>query len=258
MATKTVAPQKTSAKTAVAVRKPSAGNIVSIQDALKAQVVDLANRVAPATGVKIRATQDKKFILPDGTTTPGPLKLVIVDFAAVNTFYEGPFNKDDVAPPACYAVGSDPRKMAPAANAPNKQASDCQSCPMNEWGSNGAGKACANGRLMAVLPPDADEDTPLWLLQASATAVKGFDGYVQGVARTFQSMPISVITEVAFDESVTYAKMLFSNPEPNPNVGEHFARQAEARELLFAERDVSGYKPVVAKPANGKKVGARR
>jgi len=245
----------TKASTAVALKKPNAGNIVSIQAALAAQAADLGNRVSPPTGIKIRATQDKKFVLPDGTTTPGPLELVIVDFATVHNFYETDFEKDNVAPPACFAVGTDPKKMFPAANAPNPQATDCQTCPMNQWGSKGKGKACGNARLLAVLPPDADADTPLWLLQPSATAIKGFDGYVQGVARSFQSMPISVITTVAFDDNETYAKMTFSDPKPNANIGEHFARQAEARDLLFAERDVSGYVPL--KPANGKKVARR-
>lgn len=236
------------ASTSVAVKKPSGGSIVSIQDALRAQVADTANRVAPASGIKIRATQDKKFILPDGTTTPGPLELVIVDFAAVNTFYETAFNKDDVAPPACFAVGTDPRKMAPSAEAPNKQAADCQVCPNNQFGSNGNGKACGNGRLLAVLPPDADEDTPMWLLQPSATAIKGFDGHVSSVARVFQMPPVGVVTEVSFDDSVTYAKMVFGDPKPNPGLAVHFARQAEAKELLFAVRDVSGYVPVSKTP----------
>jgi hypothetical protein len=257
---KTAALKKTptSASTAVAVKK-TGGSVVSIkeiQDQLAAQVAGLANRVAPATGVKIRATQDKKFILPDGTTTPGPLELVIVDFATVHNFYEGAFNKDDIVPPGCFAVGTDPKKMFPSANVPNKQASDCQTCPMNQFGSNGKGKACGNGRLLAVMPPDADADTPIWLLQPSATAIKGFDSYVAGVARAFQSMPISVVTTVSFDENETYAKMVFGDPKPNPGLATHFARQAEANELLFAEKDVSGYVPIGKAPA--KKAVARR
>jgi hypothetical protein len=237
----------TKASTAVAVRKPSAGNIVSIQEAIKAQVEGLANRVAPPTGIKIRATQDKKFVLPDGTTTPGPLELVIVDFVTSHEFYEGPFDKDNIVPPGCFAIGTDPKKMFPSKNVPNKQADDCQSCPMNQWGSNGKGKACGNGRLLAVLPPDADADTPIWLLQPSATAIKGFDGFVQGIARTFQTMPVGVIATVSFDENETYAKMVFGDPKPNPGLGEHFGRQEEARELLNAERDVSGYVPFTTK-----------
>lgn len=255
---KTAALKKTptSASTSVAVSKAAAGNIVSIQAALAAQVAGLANRVAPATGIKIRATQDKKFILPDGTTTPGPLELVIVDFATVHNFYEGAFNKDDIVPPGCFAVGMDPKKMFPSANVPNKQAADCQTCPMNQFGSNGKGKACGNGRLLAVMPPDADENTPIWLLQPSATAIKGFDSYVAGVARSHQSMPIQVVTTVSFDENETYAKMVFSDPKPNPGLATHFGRQAEANELLFAEKDVSGYVPIGKAPA--KKAAVRR
>jgi hypothetical protein len=227
---------------------------VSIQEQLKAQAADMGNRVAPPSGIKIRATQDKKFILPDGTTTPGPLKLVIVDFVAVHNFYETEFKKDDIAPPACFAVGTDPRKMFPSPESPNKQADDCQSCPNNQFGSKGAGKACSNGRLLAVLPPDADANTPIWLLQPSATAVKGFDGFVSSVVRAFQSPPVSVIAEVGFDENETYAKMVFSDPQPNPNLGEHFARQGEARELLTAKRDVSGYAPIARAGAAKKTV----
>jgi hypothetical protein len=242
----------TTASTSVAVKKQH--NIVSIQDALKAQAAGIGSRIAPPSGNKIRATQDKKFILPDGTTTPGPLELVIIDFAAVNNFYESDFKQGDVTPPSCYAVGTDPKKMFPAANSPAKQADDCQSCPNNQFGSKGAGKACGNARLLAVLPPDADENTPIWLLQPSATAIKGFDSFVAGIVRSFQSMPISVVTTVSFDEGETYAKMVFSDPKPNPNISEHFGRQEEARELLFAERDVSGYVAPVKGPASRKAV----
>lgn len=244
------------ASTAVAIKKASSTSLVSIQEQMAKQITELANRVAPPSGIKIRATQDKKFILPDGTTTPGPLELVIVDFATTHNFYEEGFDKDNIVPPGCFAVGTDPKKMFPAANVPNKQADDCQTCPMNQWGSNGKGKACGNGRLLAVLPPDATADTPIWLLQPSATAIKGYDGYVSGVARTFQTMPVGVVTTVSFDENETYAKMVFGDPKPNGNLGEHFARQGEAHDLLFAERDVSGYVPIA--PAKGAKKVTRR
>ena len=146
--------------------------------------------------------------------------------------------------------------MVPSANAPNKQADNCQVCPNNQFGSKGKGKACSNGRLLAVLPPDADADTPMWLLAPSATAIKGFDGYVAGVARTFQSMPFGVVTTVSFNPNETYAQMQFGEPKPNPLLGEMFARQEEARELLNSVRDVSGYVPIDVKPV--KKAAGRR
>lgn len=248
MATKTA-----SKSTAVAVKKATSGNIVSIQEALKAQAGAMAGRTAPPTGAAIKVTQDKQFLLPDGTKTPGPLELVIVDFTTKNAFYEGAYDPKNIAPPACFSIGNDIKTMVPSKNSPAAQASDCASCPMNQFGSAGDGKACKNSRVLAVLPPDADEDTPLWTLATSPTANKGFDGYVSSVARVFEMPPIGVVTTVAFDTSVTYAKLVFSNAQPNPNVGVHFARQEEAKAMLATEPDVSGY---VQKP-KGKAAGRR-
>lgn len=236
---------KTAAKsTAVAVKKPTSANIVSIKDALKAQVAAMAGRTAPSTGNMIRATQDKKFLLPDGTKTDGPLKLVVVDFTSKNSFYESAFDQKNPTPPACFSIGDDIKSMVPSKNAPLSQAANCASCPNNQFGSDGDGKACKNSRVLAVLPPDADESTSLWLLATSPTATKGFDAFVASTARVFEMPPVGVVVEVGFDPSVTYAKMTFGEAEPNPNVGVHFARQAEARELLTAEPDVSKFVPL--------------
>lgn len=245
----------TTKTTSVAVKKTTSSNIVSIQDTLKAQAALMGERTAPASGNVIRVGQDKQFTLPDGTKTPGPLEIVIVDFVSKNQFYEGAFDPKNIVPPACFSIGTNIAKMAPSANAPDVQSKDCSSCPMNQFGSAGAGKACKNSRVMAVLPPDADENTPMWILTTSPTANKGFDGYIGGVVRTFQMPPVGVVTTVSFDENETYAKLLFGNPVPNPNLEVHFARQAEAKDMLNVEPDVSAF--VKAPPARGK-AGARR
>ena len=249
MATKKVTPITSAASagkpkatsTAVAVKK-TGSNVVSIQDALRAQVAALADKTAPPGGNSIRVTQDKQFILPDGTKTPGPLQLVIVEFASKNTFYKGKFDPKAIVPPVCFALGSNPLKMVPSDNSPLKQAEDCSSCPMNQFGSDGDGKACKNSRVLAVLPPDADENTPLWLLATSPTANKGFDGFVTSVARIFQMPPVGVVATVGFDPSVTYAKLVFTDPQPNPNLDMCFSRQGEAQAMLAVEPDVSQYK----------------
>ena len=239
--------------TAVAVKAATSGNIVSIRDALKAQASSLSARVQAPTGAAIRVTQDKQFLLPDGTKTPGPLELVIVDFTSKNMFYEGAYDPKNISPPACFSIGNDIKTMAPSKNAPAAQSGDCAGCPMNQFGSAGDGKACKNCRVLAVLPPDADADTPMWILSTSPTANKGFDGYVGQVARLFEMPPIGVVTEVSFDPSVTYAKLQFGNPKPNPGIEAHFPRQDEAKQMLAAEPDVSGF---VQKP-KGKVTGRR-
>jgi hypothetical protein len=239
--------------TEVALKKGS--NVVSIQEALRAQAAAMSEKTAPASGNAIRVSQDKQFLLPDGTKTPGPLELVIVEFTSKNAFFEGVYDPKNITPAACFAIGSNPLKMVPSANAPLPQAVDCQACPNNQFGSDGDGKACKNTRVLAVLPPDADEDTPLWILVTSPTANKGFDAFVTGVARMFQTPPVGVVATVGFDPSVTYAKLVFSDPQPNPEVGVHFARQDEARAMLAVEPDVSKF--VKAPPPRGK-AAARR
>ena len=253
--TKTTATKKTPTSNAVAVRKATAGNLVSIQDALKAQAAAMGARIQPATGNMIRATQDKKIILPDGTKTEGPLQLVVLDFVIAHNFYPVGFDDKNIVPPDCYAIGINPKDMTPMANSPNIQAKNCQECPNNEWGSKGDGKACNNERLLAVMPPDADDDTPIWLLKVSKTAIKGFDGCVAGIKRVYQSVPIQFILTVGFNDSVTYPSWEFTDPQPNPNLATHFARQAEATELLSHERDMSSW---VAQPKTPARKGARR
>ena len=250
-------PKAKAAGTAVAVKKGgnSVVSIAAMQEQLKAQAAAVADKTAPASGNFIRVTQDKQFILPDGTKNPGPLELVILDFCSKNAFYEGAYDPKNISPPACFAIGSNPQQMVPSPNAPLAQAADCTSCPMNQFGSAGDGKACKNSRVMAVLPPDADEDTPLWMLATSPTANKGFDGYVSSVARTFQMPPIGVVTTVSFDPNSTYAKLVFSDPQPNDNLAAHFGRQEEARAKLAVEPDVSSF--VKAPPARGKAAGRR-
>ena len=243
------------ASTEVAVKKPSQANIVSIQEALRAQVAGLAGRITPATGNAIRLGQDKKLNLPDGTKTDGPLELVVVDFVSTHNFYAGRFDKDNIVPPDCFAIGTDPKNMVPSPNSPNPQAKDCQSCAMNQFGSDGKGKACKNGRKLAVLPPDADENTDIWTMNVSPTALKNFDGFVASVARTFGMPPVAVVATVGLSEAVEYPQLQFTDPKSNENVAVHYARQAEARDLLMVEPDVSGYEKPTAKPT--KKVGRR-
>lgn len=260
MATKKAQPlnANTSASTSVAVKKPS-GSVVSIKDAIAAQVAALGDRIAPPGGSKIKLAAGS-MTLPNGTKTPGPLDLVVVDFVAKNLFYEGAYDSNNIVPPVCFAIGTNPLKLVPSPNSPLPQAATCAECPMNQFGSAGAGKACKNERHLAVLPPDGDDETPLWALSVSPTGIKGFDGYVAGVARTFQTIPAGVVTTVELDPSKTYPSLMFGGAVPNPNVNAHFARQEEARAMLAVEPDVSGYgveKPP-AKKAAPKRPAVRR
>lgn len=236
------------ASTEVAVKKSAA--VVDIQALLAKQIEALKNKTAAAGGSAIRITQDKHFVMPDGSKTADPIRVVIVDFTSRNEYYEGNFDKNNIMPPACFAIGDIPSQLVPSDNSPNKQSDSCATCPMNQFGSRGAGKACKNQRVLAVLPPDADPETPIWTIKVSPTAIKNFDGYVKNVARLFGVPPVGVVTTVSFDESTDYACLKFSDPEPNERVADFMARLEEAKEILAQEPDVSGYEaPVARKPA---------
>jgi hypothetical protein len=253
--TSTPAP-KTAASTAVAVKKPAAAaNIVTITAALKAQAAETMGKIAPGGGNKITLSKKDGFTLPDGTKTQGPLELVIVDFNTKHSFYETQYDPNKIVPPGCFAIGPNPKQMTPSKNSPNMQSDSCQGCPMNEFKSAGNGKACTNNRVLAVLPPDADEDTPMWTLSVSPTALKAFDSYVAGVNRTFGMAPICVVTTVGLNPETEYPQLTFSNPVQNDALAVAYARIAEARDLLNIEPDVSGYE---APSTKGKKPAARR
>ena len=261
--------KKTTVKpgTAVAVKKASSTAVANIQDLLRKQAEANAARIEPGGGKSIRIGQDKTFTLPDGTKTRDPLQLVVVDFVSRNEWYENAYNKDDVTPPNCFAIHPEPKQLAPSANAPDKQSDDCASCPLNQFGSapTGAGKACKNTRVLAVMPPDADDDTEIWTLKVSPTGIKSFDSFVAGVNRAFQLPPVGVVVTVGFSDAATYPSLEFSDPQPNLNVETHFARQDEARDLITREPDVSTFgaekpaKPVksVARKPMARKAGVR-
>lgn len=232
------------ASTSVAVKANN--SVVSIKDAIKAQVAAIGDRIAPPTGNKIKLAPNA-MTLPDGTKTPGPIEVVIVDFVARNMFYENDFDANNIQPPICFAIGPNPSKLVPSPNSPQPQAKSCAECPMNAFGSRGNGKACKNERLLAVLPPDAETDTPLWSASVSPTGIKGFDGYVASVVRTFETPPFGVVTQMGLDDTKTYASLTFSDPVPNENMAVHFARQAEAQQMLNAEPDLTAR--AAAKPA---------
>lgn len=241
--------------TAVAVKKPSSGALVSIKEQMAAELASLASRTAPPSGAKIKAKKTG-FTMPDGTETD-TFDCVIIDFVTAHNFYPGKYDPKNIVPPDCAARGEIPTAMMPFADAPDVQSDSCSVCPMNQFGSDGDGKACKNSRLLAVLPPDADESTPIWLLEVSPTAIKGFDGYVGSVARSFQMPPIGVITTVSLDPNVDYAKIVFGNPQPNANIEAHFPRRVESREMLMLK---PSFEQRVATPAkgSGKKVANGR
>ncbi len=231
--------------TAVAVKKSTA--VVDIQAMLKASREALDGRTASSTGNAIKL-DGKVFTFPDGRKSP-TADFVVVDFVSRNEFYDRDYDRNNISPPACFAIGTVIKNMTPSDNSPVKQADTCAECPMNEFGSKGKGKACANCYYLAVLPPDADDTTAIYTIKVSPTGRKSFESFVAGI-KTIQSSPVENIVSISFNEDVTFPQLVFGEVQPNDNVGAHIGRMAEAKVILNQEPDTSSYKPEepVAKP----------
>jgi len=231
------------------------GALVSVEEMRKQAAAEAAlikSRLASAGSDFIRVTTDKKFKLPgEGKDSPGheaPMSVVIIDFAAANQYFDRPFRQGEQAAPACYASGMSAINLVPTDNSPVKQNDNCNECWANQWGSAGAGKACNNTRILAVVEPTSqDPATPIYLLKVSKTAVKAFDSYISQIRSAIKSLPISVITEMYFDPNNQFPSLRFKVAGSNPNFGIHWPRREEAKTKLLEEPDFSKYEPLPQK-----------
>lgn len=228
--------------------------VLDVAAEIKKELAEMSSRISAPSGDVIKVTQDKNFVLPNGTKSPGPLSVVIIDFAAGSFFHDRPYKKGEEAPPACFALGLEPNKLVPDASSPDKQADTCLECPNNEWGSKGNGKACDNLRFLAVVEPGDGDDVPkdIMVIKVSPTGIRAFDAYVDTIKTQFETTPIGVVTEIYFDPNLTYGSLRFGSPTPNKFRDEHFALKKKARARLLTPPDVSRYTPP-AKPGKGRK-----
>jgi hypothetical protein len=189
----------------------------------------------------IRITQDKKFEMPNGDVLD-EIEGVIVDFVYRNEYYTEAFNRKQIKPPTCFAISAQEKGMAPSPNSPQVQHDTCEKCQWNQWGSSPTnnGKACKNTVLMALLPPGATPDDPVWTLKTSPTAIKHFNGYIAKLAHTLQKSKDGVVTRIFFDPNSPYASVRFAAIGVNDAADEIARRGGEARARLLQEPDLSG------------------
>lgn len=216
----------------------------NVREQLAAQVALDIERLGAIGGKDaIRVTQDKKFEMPNGDVLD-ELEVVIVDFVYRNEFYLGAFNRKDIKPPACFAINANSNALTPSAKSPMKQSDgSCEDCQQNEYGSSpqGDGKACKNTVYMAVLPTNAVQESPIWTVKSSPTAIRHFNSYVSKIARTVNAPISAVTTRIFFDPASTFASLRFEPLGVNPVLEATQPRIGEARDRLMQEPDVTGF-----------------
>lgn len=234
------------AKTATAVAKAKINLPVDVNAAMQQEVADIQKRISAPSGDRIMVTQGKTFKLPSGEELD-ELEAIVVDFAAANFYYTEAFDRNNITPPVCFSLGLEPAGLEPSANSPDKQCDACAGCWANQFGSAGKGKACQNTRMLALLTPDADAESPLYILKVSPTAIKSFDAHVSKVASSFQMPVRAVVTKLSFSPDSDFPTLRFSvlRPAEKDLVMLAQGRLEEARKRLLTEPDVS-----VTKAAN--------
>lgn len=272
---------KTKASTAVAPVGRAKLNLPAHLQKPNDDVAAFQARLTAPTGNKISVTQDKKFKAPPSDEFPAGAKVdvirgVIVDFIAKKAWYEGTFDPNNIVPPNCFALEfASHDQLEPSDNSPDLQCGEdhtCKTCPKNQWEPVSPGaikkkKACKDAYVLALLPPDAVEGSPLMTLEVSATAVKPFDKYVRDLAQEYGQPPYAFITEFGFDDKLDYASVRCRNPEPTTAALYELAksRREEAEKLLRVEPQTSEFEEKVVtarlpapKKAGGKAAATRR
>jgi len=224
-----------------AVAKRGSTDVVSIEEQLRREREAMAERVGGGESAKIKLT-DKVFTMPDGGVNEGPMEAVVVDFVSKNAFYDGQYDPRNPRPPICFAIGTVLADMAPSPNSPEPQAEQCSTCPNNQFGSAGDGKACKNSRVLAVLPPEADEETTINVLEVSPTGLKSFDKFIKDQINNNRS-PVEVVVDIDFHPERSYPSLVFSASRGNENLARHFVRRQEAQKIITEEPDLSSFQP---------------
>ena len=254
------------AKKALTVKKTGTG-MSTIDAELANEAALIKSAIAAPGGNRIKADPSGAFLLPDGLNLGDSIEVVVLDFISANRFYSGPYNPNQISPPDCFAMGRSLAEMAPDDASPDKQSSNCHTCPMNQFGSssNGSGKACKNSRELAVLlidpaNPEAHNEpgAPIYTMSLPPTAIKSFDAAVGYVARTLSAPPIKAILTVTGRNVGTYSQISFIEPIPNPDYALHMQRRSECADLLFRKPDYSAASGPAKKPARGNVNTARR
>lgn len=161
--------------------------------------------------ISIKASRFR--IVENGEETVLPVTHLDVVVVGANprlskTYYDKPWDPDDVGAPKCKSLGG----IAPDDDSEEKQNDLCATCPHNAWGSKTGPqgqklKACTDLKRIAVVSPD-DLEGPIYLLQVTPSAIKGLNAYQKGLSSRGIA-PEVVKTRLTFDVEASFPKLVF-------------------------------------------------
>lgn len=159
---------------------------------------------------------------------------VIVDHCFGNVSYDGSYNPDNPSGPRCFAFARREEDLKPHEKvvAVNRHICDtCAKCPRNAWGTGtrndgkpSKGKACRNGRRLALLPagtlnakgrlvlskPSEMKEAALAFLNLPVSSTREFSTYVQQLNANLKRPPLGVVTKIkVVPDPKTQFKVIF-------------------------------------------------
>lgn len=214
------------------------------------------------TAISIR---NSKFRVDD-LALPNPLKVVILNASYENSYYgEEKFDpKAKGKAPVCTAMGYDSEALAPPAELTTKVHDTCEGCPNNEWGSadTGRGKACKNGRKLAVILADEKNyaKATVYVIHVPPKSLGNVSKYIKNLGKMLKLPTFGVITELSFDENEEYPLIELNAVAPFDM--EQDQDRLAALMALHHKTKAELVRPFVrndeeAKPAEGKKKAAK-
>lgn len=133
------------------------------------------------------------------------LQCIVINTGFERAYYEGTYDPDNIATPACFGLSLTEAVTAPHSSVADPKSDACATCPMNAWGSaeRGKGKACKERKRLALIPANVLKGDPEAILRAEValarlpvTSVKNWDNYVQFVAASKRRPSWAVVTEI--------------------------------------------------------------
>jgi hypothetical protein len=187
-------------------------NLQDLRASLAAKLQDQRSSLPPPSSARIRPVAKEGFKLPDETIVE-ELEGIVVDVRYINALYLKPFKRGEIETPTCWVVSPDANGMAPDEKSSKPRCESCEGCPMNEFGSKGAGKACKNTIRLAIVPPDADAKTTPFMLDLAPTSTTSF----LKVLRTLKVPMQTVVMTFSLDSKVEYVKVNTQLLSPAPD-----------------------------------------
>lgn len=202
--------------TAVAPANGNGGALVDWEEEMAREAAVAAKMEQNAGGGQFFSIKGGILSFADAQIPNNQMAVVILDSILENSYYTVEYDADDPQGPACFAFGRDEKEMVPhevVFTAGTQQSEKCETCEWNKWGSadKGKGKACKNGRRLALLGAgtlDANgkftlderlesyESGVVGFLRVPVTSVKGYATFVKQVAAVLKRPPYGVIAKV--------------------------------------------------------------